>query len=189
MAKLDLKKELLPFIIATIGEFIALHFWLTYLELGQFDLANILLWVGFGIECGSVAYWLKKVYRKNSGIISTQVPVWKQILGYTFITFTEIVIWVIWYKSIGPLGHVGAGILLYALMLLEHSGEMAAVKEKSIWIYTKAFKTHFYTLMETLGAVGWMYFHSNDQPIIGIVCLIVGLSIEHIIQGGGLKED
>ena len=189
MASLNFKKDLLPFLIATIGEFIALHYWLTYLELGQFLLANVLLWIGFGIERGSVAFWLKKVYQPQVGITSESVPVWQQLAGWTFITFTEIVIWVIWYKSLEPVGHIGAGVILYVLMLIEHSAEMALVKKKSIWLYAKAFKTHFYTLMETLGAMGWIYFHSTGRPGIGIACLLVGLSIEHIIQGGGLKED
>jgi len=185
---LSFKKDLLPFLIATIGEFIALHYWLTYLELGNFILANILLWVGFGIERGSVAYWLQKVYKPTVGITNGEIPIWQQVLGWVFITFTEIVIWVIWYKSIPHLGHIGAGIVLYILMLVEHSAEMGLVKGKNIFKYTKHFTTHFYTLMETLGAMGWIYFHTTGRPGLGIACLIFGLSVEHIVQGGGLKS-
>lgn len=73
-------------------------------------------------------------------------------------------------------------------MLMEHSAEMSLVKKESIWKYTKNISTHFYTLMETLGAVCWMYFNANDQLGIGALCLIIGLSIEHIIQGADLKR-
>lgn len=184
---LSFKKDLLPFLIATIGEFIALHYWLTYLELGNFILANILLWIGFGIERGSVAFWLQRVYKPTVGINNGKVSVWLQVFGWLFITFTEIVIWVIWYKCIPHIGHIGAGVVLYVLMLVEHSAEMGLVKGKNILVYTKVLKTHFYTLMETLGAMGWIYFHTTGRPGIGITCLIIGLSIEHIIQGGGLK--
>lgn len=184
---INFKTDLLPFLIATIGEFVALHYWLSFMAQDQMVWACILLWVGFGIERGSVAFWLQKVYLPQVGFASTAIPLWQRLLGWTFITFTEIVIWVIWYKAIGPFGHLWAGAILYVLMLLEHSAEMALVKQKSMWMYAGKFKTHFYTLMETLGAMGWMYFFLQGQMGWAVACLLIGLSIEHIIQGGGLK--
>lgn len=188
-AKLNFKSDILPFLIATIGEFIALHFWLYYMDLDQFLLANILLWIGFGIERGSVALWIKKVYRPKEGITGSSVPLWKQLLGWGFITLTEIIIWIIWLWAIQQWGLITGTVILYVLMLIEHSAEMGLVKQKSLWIYVKVFNTHLFTLMETLGALGWIYFHQQGQDEWAIVCLIVGLSIEHIIQGSALKPD
>jgi hypothetical protein len=41
--------------------------------------------------------------------------------------------------------------------------------------------------MEVLGAAGWMYFHQQGQQGLAIASLIIGLSVEHIIQGSSLK--
>ncbi|MEQ9442738.1 MAG: hypothetical protein RIG62_27095 [Cyclobacteriaceae bacterium] len=184
---LNFKSDVLPFLIATVGEFIALHYWFTYMEVEQFILANMLLWIGFGIERASVALWLKKVYRPKEGITSTQVPLWQQWAGWTFITFTEIVVWVVWWYTVDDLGHLWGAVVLYILMLVEHSAEMGLVKRKSLWIYAGTFKTNLFTLMEVLGAAGWMYFHQQDQHGLAIASLLIGLSVEHIIQGSSLK--
>ena len=77
--------------------------------------------------------------------------------------------------------------MLYILMLVEHSAEMGLVKRKSLWIYAGTFKTNLFTLMEVLGAAGWMYFHQQDQHGLAIASLLIGLSVEHIIQGSSLK--
>ena len=184
---LNFKTDVVPFLIATIGEFIALHYWMTYMDVEKFILANILLWVGFGIERGSVALWLKKVFRPKEGITSTKVPVWQQIAGWGFITFTEIVIWVIWYYSIEPLGYLWSSVILYILMLIEHSAELGLVKRVNIFRHTIDLKTHFFTLMEVLAAAGWIYFHNNDQDNYAMISLLLGLSIEHVIEGSALK--
>ena len=159
------------------------------MDVEKFILANILLWIGFGIERGSVVLWLKKVFRPKEGITGESVPLWQQISGWGFITFTEIVIWVIWYYSIEPLGYIyiWSSIILYVLMLIEHSAELGLVKRVNIFGHTIDLKTHFFTLMEVLGAVGWIYFHQNGEDNYVIISLIVGLSIEHVIEGSALK--
>jgi len=186
---LNFKSDILPFLIATIGEFIALHYWFTYMDAGRFMLANILLWVGFGIERGAVALWLKKVYRPKEGITSHQFPVWQQFAGWTFITFTEIVIWVIWWYTVDDLGHIWGAVVLYVLMLIEHSAEMGLVKRKSLWVYARTFDTNLFTFMEVIGAAGWMYFHQQGQHGWAVASLLIGLSVEHIIQGSSLKPE
>lgn len=188
-SKLNFVTDVIPFLVATVGEFIALHFWLTYMDLEKFLLANLLLWIGFGIERGSVAYWVKKVYRPKEGITGSTVPIWKQILAWGFITLTEITIWIIWYFSIEPLGYIGSTVILYILMLVQHSAELGLVKRKNIFLHTKDLKTHFFTLMEVLGAVGWIYFHQLGNNQWAMLCLIVGLAIEHVIEGSSLKPE
>lgn len=188
-SKLNFKTDIIPFLVATIGEFIALHFWLTYMDLDKLLLANLLLWVGFGIERASVAYWVNKVFRPAKGIASSSVPLWQQVLGLGFITLTEIVIWIIWYYSIEPFGYFWSTVILYVLMLVEHSAELGLVKSKNIFLHTKDLKTHFFTLMEVLGGLGWIYFHQLGNDPLAMLCLLVGLSIEHIIEGSSLKPD
>jgi hypothetical protein len=41
--------------------------------------------------------------------------------------------------------------------------------------------------MEAAGATGWLALRAADQPILGALCLLVGLTVEHIVQGSLLK--
>jgi hypothetical protein len=43
--------------------------------------------------------------------------------------------------------------------------------------------------MEVVGAVGWLAFVRADRPVLGAVCLLVGLSIEHVLQGSDLRPE
>jgi hypothetical protein len=49
--------------------------------------------------------------------------------------------------------------------------------------------TLFFTFMEVAGAVGWLWLVRADQPVAGGICLLVGLSVEHVIQGSQLRPD
>jgi len=46
----------------------------------------------------------------------------------------------------------------------------------------------FFTAMAVLGAIVWLYFVRNGQPVVGAVVLFVGLAIEHVIEGATLKK-
>ncbi len=46
--------------------------------------------------------------------------------------------------------------------------------------------TLFFTAMEVLGAIVWLYFVRNGQPVVGAVVIFVGLAIEHVIEGASL---
>ena len=41
--------------------------------------------------------------------------------------------------------------------------------------------------MEAVGAVAWLYLVRHDEPLWGALILLVGLSIEHVLQGSQLK--
>ena len=49
--------------------------------------------------------------------------------------------------------------------------------------------TLIFTACETLAGVGWLYYVLDGQLFIGGLILFIGLSIEHVIQGGSLKPD
>lgn len=74
-------------------------------------------------------------------------------------------------------------------MLGEYSMEMALIKAKPIQTFFINGRVNVFTLMETLGAVGWMYFHQQGQHGWAVASLVIGLSIEHILQGGELKPE
>ena len=72
-------------------------------------------------------------------------------------------------------------------MLAEHGVELALVKRKNPLSFATHRPTLFFTAMEVLGAVAWLHFVRNDQALLGGALLLIGLSIEHIIEGASLK--
>ena len=75
------------------------------------------------------------------------------------------------------------------LMLAEHSMEMALLKKDRFWKYLGHPRTLFFTVMEVAGGVGWLYLVRQDEPLWGAIVLLLGLSIEHVLQGSQLKPD
>lgn len=198
LRSLDFRTDVLPFIIATAGEFTALYFWLYYLDQGQFLLANAILWGGFAIERTAVYLWIQYIYREQEG--RARADSFLSVFGALFlITLTEIVIWILWLAVADgevawlDFGFVEntllAGAVLMVLMLIEHSVEMAGLRQRSPLEYMTNGNTIFFTLMEVLGAVGWLYLVRTDRPVLGAVCLLVGLSIEHVLQGSELRPE
>ena len=187
MNNLNFKADILPFLIATIGEWVGLFYWLHFLDRDNFILANIILWIGFGIERIAVILWLRTVYRPVEGLASpTSSPI-KIILGIIAITLPELVIWAIWLALAEGMGYLLAGVVLAILMLAEHSVELALVKGKNPLSFVKHRPTLFFTAMEVLGAAAWLHFVRNDQALLGGALLLIGLSIERIIEGATLK--
>ncbi|MEM7374301.1 MAG: hypothetical protein AAF587_37245 [Bacteroidota bacterium] len=187
MKQVNFKQDVVPFLIATIGEFIALHYWLVYMDSEQFVSANLLLWLGFAIERTAVVIWVRRVHNPQAGFVN--LPMLKQVIGVALITLSEILVWIAWLWVVTKYGHLAGAITLYILMLGEHSMEMSLIKARPINVYLINGRVNFFTLMETLGAVGWMYFHQQGQDGWAVASLLIGLSIEHILQGRELKPE
>lgn len=189
MRPLNFKKDILPFITATVGEFTALYFWLKFQDQEQWLLANVLLWAGFLVERISVFLWLRYVYGAQDGVTSEETPLWQAAIGLILITLTEIVIWVLWLWLADDVNFWLAAVVLLVLMLGEHSLEMSLVKKTKPLTYVTHGKTIFYTVMEAGGAVAWLYLVRHDEPMWGALILLVALSIEHVLQGSQLKPE
>lgn len=198
-SNLNWRTDVLPFIFATGGEFAALFFWLRFADQGQMVTASIVLWVGFLIERAAVVLWLQYVYRQQEGEAPPQLNanLWQAILGILFITLTEIVIWAIWFGLAGgnepgapDMGkHIIAAVVLFLLLQVQHSVEMGILRRKSTLDYITNPNTLFFTLMEALGGFGWLLFVRNDQEMLGALALLIGLSVEHVLQGSTLKPE
>lgn len=191
MTEKSFARDILPFIIATGGEFAALFFWLRFLDNDQWVLANVLLWAGFLVERVAVATWLRFAYRQAEadGPVARGLPLWKAVVGLLLITLSEILIWLAWLWVADNINFGLAAATLMLLMLIEHSVEMSLVKRTGPFAWMKNGKTIFFTVMEVLGGVGWLYYVRHDNPWLGALFLIVGLSIEHVLQGSQLKPD
>ena len=177
----------MPFVIATAGEFIALHYWLTFLDLGYFILANLVLWAGFLTERIAVITWIQRVYRPTVGVASETTPVSKKATRLVLVTLTEIIIWIIWLWLADEVNFWLAGAVLMILMVAEHSMEMALLKKDRFWKYVGNPRTIFFTIMEVGGGMGWLYLVREGEPFWGAIVLIIGLSLEHILQGRQLR--
>jgi hypothetical protein len=198
LRSLDLRTDVLPFVVATAGEFTALFFWLFYLDQGRFWLANGILWGGFLVERTAVIVWIRYIYRSRQQKVKTP-SLLITVVGLLGITLTEILIWVLWLAMAdGTIAMIAmdpatnfilAAVVLMVLMQAEHSVEMAGLKQKKWTIFFTDPKTIFFTFMEVAGAVAWLYMVRTDRPILGALFLLLGLSIEHVLQGSDLRPE
>ena len=66
------KVNVLPFIVATLGEFTALYFWLWFFREEQYLLAVVILLAGFLAERIAVLYWVSQVFGAEVGITGSK---------------------------------------------------------------------------------------------------------------------
>lgn len=187
MVSLDFRRDIAPFLVATIGEFAALTGWLILLGDHRTAAADALLWSGFAIERIAVASWVRSVYAPGEGVASS--PLWEMGLFIIVITIAEVGIWSVWLDSTTTRGVWLAGGLLLVLIHVLHSIEMGAVKRKNPLVYAVNVRTIFFSIMEAAGATAWIALRNDHHPLRGALALLVGLTVEHIIQGGTLKPD
>jgi hypothetical protein len=189
MSETSFRLDVMPFVIATVGEFLALHYWLVLLDLDHFILANLVLWAGFLTERIAVITWIQRIYRPTVGIASQSTSVARKAVRLFVVTLTEILIWIVWLWLADEVDFWLAGAVLMVLMLAEHSMEMALMKKDRFWKYVGNARTIFFTVMEVAGGMAWLYLVRHDAPVWGALALIVGLGIEHVLQGRQLKPD
>lgn len=186
--KLDFRTDILPFLIATIGEFVALFFWLQFQDRGQFWLGQLLLWGGFIVERSAVILWLRFVNDKDDPETIANATPARMAGAVLLLTVVEIVIWAAWLFVADGMGAL-PGMLVLAVMIHSlHSIEMAVVKKTPLGAYFTDRNTIFFSVMEVMGGVLWLYFVRGGNEMLGAACLLIGLSVEHVIQGASLKR-
>lgn len=186
MAKLNFRRDLVPFLVATVGEFAALVLWLKFRDAGSFQNANLALWIGFAVERIAVAIWVRYVYGRELDI--TAAPVWVTGSFLLIITVAEVGIWDVWLRvARGSSGMLAGAIVLFVLIHALHSIEMGVVRARHPLIYARNGRTVFFSLMETVGGAGWLWLLMLQRPTAGALMLLSGLTVEHLIQGGSLK--
>jgi len=181
---LDFRRDIIPFLIATIGEFVALVLWLQWLDAGAVAAAHAALWIGFAVERIAVAVWIRYVYAPAAGV--TSGPIWTTGIFLFLITLAEVGIWDVWLSVSRSSGLLAGGALLFVLIHALHSLEMGAVKSRSPLVYARNARTLTFSVMEALGGAGWLWLYSIG-PVLGAAVLLAGLSIEHLVQGRLLK--
>ena len=187
MSNLDFKKDILPFLVATTGEWFALFYWLEFQERGGLLLAHTLLWAGFLVERTAVILWLRYVQRSGTGIGSSDTGFLKTVAAIVGITIPELIIWVGWLWLARSYGYWVAGAGLALTMLFEHALELSLVKPVKLRFFLTHAPTLFFTAMEVFAAVAWLILVDRGQGVAGGAVLLLGLSIEHIVEGATLK--
>jgi hypothetical protein len=207
----DFKYKKLPFIIATVGEFIALFFWLFFMDRGQWILSNLLLCIGFVIERLTVLWWAEKNFGDRIKLPIPKKPVWIFFSWLIAITVSEIVIWIAFRaafdcRTLAEYGNAvrisSALAILFLGEQLQHSYELHAMKGLSWASQFFSVNTAMITALETAGGAGlllairnpeWFVFAGDNQIatsyVVGGVVLLLGLGVEHVVEGQALSPD
>ncbi len=184
----DFARAHLPFVIATAGEFIALYFWLHYFDKQEYALATFILWLGFLVERVAVLYWVKVNFGSNIGIAADHKPWWKKAIGLFLICLSEITVWVIFVYVYDRFGIAPAFVVLFIGEQIEHSVELGLLAQSSWLKFIFSKSATMITLLEALGGIAWLYLVRHGQPQLGGAMILLGLTIEHVVQGNAIKR-
>lgn len=182
----NFRRDIVPFLVATIGEFAALVLWLRFRDAGALAAANIALWTGFAIERIAVALWVRFVLAPGAGGVN---PLWVTGAFLFVITVAEVAIWGFWLRVARASGALAGATVLFALIHVLHSVEMGAVRRHNPLRYAINARTLGFSLMEALGGAGWLLLADAGRPVLGALVLLGGLTVEHLVQGGLLKPE
>ncbi len=187
--------NVLPFIVATFGEFVALYFWLWFFRERQYLLAIVILLAGFLTERLAVLYWVSEVFGAEVGITGSKKTPLQRAIGLLMITGSEIIVWSIWYfadrdlaSSMGP---TSASLVASAYLIigeqLQHSWDLALLNAKRIRDFILHPTTIFITALECGGGVSMLYLIKQGQLWSAAIVMLVALTIEHVVQGSMIK--
>ncbi len=189
------KVNVLPFIVATFGEFVALYFWLWFFLEKNYILAIVLLLIGFLAERLAVLYWVSQVFGAEIGITgSTKTPLQKAI-GLLMITGSEIIVWSLWFfgdralrEAINPtVAMIVASLILIVGEQLQHSWDLALLNQKRIRDYIFHPTAIFITVLECGGGILMLYFYDQNMRGVAAAIMLAALTIEHVVQGSMIQ--
>lgn len=193
-------REKLPFIVATAGEFLGLYFWLYFWDAGSWVLATLVLWAGFLTERISVLGWVKYFHTKMEAKYPDQAvdksaddfknkPKLQQLLHLLAICLSEISIWVAFVFAYDSYGIAAGFAVLLIGEQLEHSMELGLIAHRKITDYIPSWSALKITLLEAGGGLAWIWLVRHEQAQLGGLFLLLGLTIEHVVQGNKIKVD
>jgi len=195
-------KDRLPFIVATGSEFLGLYFWLYFLDQGGIGLllATIVLTAGFLSERIAVLGWVKYFHTKlqaqygfaadgTAGSDIKQKSTAAALFHLFLICLSEITIWVTFVVVFDSWGWVAAFVLLMAGEQMQHSLDLALIARRPISDYIPSANALLITVLEGVGGIAWLWLVRHGQPQLGGLILLIGLSIEHVVQGQRIKRD
>lgn len=193
-------KETLPFFIATGGEFVGLYFWLSLWNQGHWLIAVVVLWAGFLTERIAVLGWVKYFHSKMEAKYPDQPPdasasdfknkpKAQQLFHLFLICLSEISIWVVFVFVFEHHGALAAFAVLVIGEQLEHSMELGLIAHRPIGEYIPTWNALKITLLEAGGGIAWVWLVQHEQPQLGGLIMLLGLTVEHVVQGNKIKVD
>lgn len=171
-------RDAITLIVLVLAEFFGLVVWLHFADQGSHVLGFICLSLGLFIERMTV--FISSIYRPNDPQRTTLAQASRR---FAIQAVRESFIWVIWLLvADGVSGLLAVGVL-FVLMLLEHSADVAEQNGTHPLYYTRHPVALIYTIVEAVGAGLWLHYVRTGQPTLGIMILLVAMVIEHIMQG------
>ena len=106
-----------------------------------------------------------------------------------FICLTEITIWVAFVLVYDRFGWFAAFAVLVIGEQLEHSMELGLIARRPMREYILSLNALSITLLESVGGIAWLWLWRHGQPQLGGAIFLVGLTIEHVVEGQSIKEN
>ena len=189
--------NVLPFIVATGGEFVALFFWLWFFHERNYALALVILLAGFLTERLAVLYWVSQVFGAEVGITGSKKTPIQRAIGLLMITGSEILVWSIWYFAARDLpewtglSSTQAFLIAAALLIigeqLQHSWDLALLNGKRIRDFLFHPTAIFITTLEAGGGILMLHYFQREQRWTAGGIMLGALLIEHVVQGSLIK--
>lgn len=159
-------------VVFTIVETVTLGVWLALAIQGRAVLAFVVLAVGLSIE----HITRLALFGRFS---------WQAAVEKTLVSVIEAAIWAVWEALFNPrLGLVIAGVILAALLIVEHTLTRNVVQRTGLFQRLVDASTIGPSLIEGAGAGIWRSLVTRGQPIIGLAVFAAANLIEHLILTG-----
>jgi hypothetical protein len=111
------------------------------------------------------------------------------LLHLFFICLTEITIWVTFVFIFDRYNWAAGFAVLMIGEQLQHSLDLALIARRPIRKYIPSANALLITVLEGVGGIAWLWLVRHGQPQLGGAILLLGLSIEHVVQGQRIKSD
>lgn len=179
-----LSSGILTFLVTTLGEFFALYYWFRFFSSGHVVVAIISLWVGFTIERGAIVAWL----RLPRQIVDNRGNTRSLLRMLLIVTLGEILTWLLWIHLSSHISYL-LGAAVFALLIhLIHSYESSVIQKGAMGSSMTSLGPIALSVVETLGAVGWLYYTQRHEAALGAAILLGSLFVEHTLQVVGLSQ-
>lgn len=186
--RLSLSASTVALVVATLGELSALAAWLHFVRAGEHARAILVLLAGFAVERIAVAHWLRR-----SGIARDAQPGlagWLRMApGLVGATAFEVGLWYGFVFGAGYWNVEIAGLLLLIGIHVLHAGEMSGVRREPLPAILVRPRTLLFSFVEAAGGVAWLALVGAGHPWRGALALLVGLTLEHVVQGRELTRE
>jgi len=179
-------KDILSLAIATLTELVGVYLWVYFVDNQNQFLGIVILMIGLLAERISVVMAARDAYGEH--------PLPKNFYAFVVSSaFGEGLVWIVWlmiWDAIPGLGGMAvATVAMFVMQLIAHSWQLSFVLGKPpLYRYTTDGLTIVFSAFEALGTLGWLFLFRSGQPVWSGVALLVGLLLEHIVQGLAVQK-